>query len=235
MARKWTPASEDPAAFDRQFAAAREAGAHAAATEPRAESAAYDAGTRTLTVQLRNGVSFSFPVLRIPALARLPDDVLGTVRTTASGHGVHWDDADVHLAVPELVAGLFGRLAAQSSGRRGGKSRSEAKAVAARRNARLGGRPAARTETTARGPASVHVETRAGSRHRSVDVHVGGDYVVEPMNPAARRNRGRTGRVVGIGDARDGHVQLRFADTGRIGLVPASELVPVEEQSSAAD
>jgi hypothetical protein len=81
----------------------------------------------------------------------------------------------------------------------------------------------------------MHVEARAGSKHRAVDVYVGSEYVVEPMNPAARRNRGRTGRVISIGDPHDGRVQFRFTDTGRIGLVQASELVPIEEQSSAAD
>ena len=234
MARKWSPVSQDPAAFDRQFEAARQAGKEASAGEPMAESAAFDARDRTLTVHLRNGVAFTFPVARIPELASRTDAVLRTVRVTASGHGLHWDDADIHLAVPQLVGDLFGRFAAQASGREGGRSRSDAKTVAARRHARLGGRPATQTETK-RGPAAMHVEARAGSTHRAVDVYVGSEYVVEPMNPAARRNRGRTGRVIGIGDADDGRVQFRFTDSGRIGRVEARDLVPIEEQSSAAD
>ncbi len=115
MARKWMPASADPAEFDRQFASARRAGAEAAATGPTAASAAFDPRDRTVTVHLRNDVSFTFPVDRFPELAGLSDAELQGVRATASGHGLHWDDADIHLAVPWLVAHLFGPPATQHS------------------------------------------------------------------------------------------------------------------------
>jgi hypothetical protein len=234
MARSWKAVSRDPAEFDRQFTAAVEAGRAAEAIEPRAASAELDLSTRTVLVHLRGGVSFGFPAARFAQLAELPDGVLARVRVTASGHGLHWDDADVHLAVPALVAELFGRFAAQHSGRAGGKSRSPAKMEAARRNAWLGGRPATRTE--ARGNAAVmHVEARAGRRSRSVDVYVGGDYVVEPMNPAARKNRGRTGQVLGFEDVNDGRARFRFHDTGRVALVEPADLLPLGETSSAAD
>lgn len=235
MARRWPPASQDPGDFDRQFAAARLAGKEAAAEEPRADAAAFDPRDRMLTVRLCDGLVVGVPVARLPELAPLPDELLRKVRVTASGYGLHWDEADVHLAVPQLVADLFGRLTAQHSGRRGGKSRSKAKALAARRNARLGGRPAAQTESR-RGPAALRVETSAGSKFRAVDVYVGSEYFVEPMNAAARRNRGRTGRVVGLPESHDDRrVQFRFTDTGRIGLVAAGDLVPIAERASAAD
>lgn len=234
MARKWTPASQDPAELDRQFAAAQRAGTDAAAEEPRAAAAAFDARHRMLTIHLRDGLVVGVPVARLRELAGLSDEILPKVRVTGSGHGLHWDEADVHLAVPQLVADLFGRLAAQHSGRRGGKSRSDAKTLAARRNARLGGRPATRTEAR-HGPALLHVETSAGPRYRAVDVYLGSEYLVEPMNPAARRNRGRTGRVVGLPELHDDRrVQFRFTDTGRVGLVEAGDLVPIEDPSSAA-
>jgi hypothetical protein len=115
MARKWMRASADPAEFDRQFAAARQAGTEAAAAGPAAASAAFDPRDRTVTVNLRNGVSFTFPVDRFAELAGLSDAELQTVRATASGHGLHWDDVDVHVAVPWLVAHLFGPPATKHS------------------------------------------------------------------------------------------------------------------------
>lgn len=235
MAREWTPASRDSTRFEQQFAAATRAGMEAAEMEPRAESATYDPRDRTLTVRLRDGVSITLPVVRIQELAECPDPLLRKVRVTASGHGLHWDEAGVHLAVPQLFAGLFGRLSAQVLGRRGGEQRSAAKTRAARRNALLGGRPPTRS-TVQREAEVMRVESSAGTVRRVVDVRVGGSYVVAPMNPAARRNRGRTGQVVDFGHAKDSRVQFRFADTGRVGLVEPSDLLPLqEEKSSAAD
>jgi hypothetical protein len=232
MARRWKAASGDPAEFDRQYAAAVEAGRAADAAEPRAAWATYDPSTKSVGVGLRGGVSFPFPTLCFAELADLDHAQLSELRATSSGFGLHWDSADVHLAVPNVVAALFGRIAAQQSGQAGGKSRSSAKAEAARRNARLGGRPATRTQAR-RSEEVVRVEARAGQRSRSVDVYVGSDYVVDPLNPAARRHRGRTGRVLGFEAAKDGRVRVQFHDTGRVALVAPHDLRPVER--AAAD
>lgn len=233
MARKWTRASGDPQEFERQFAAAVERGRVAAETGPRARSARFDAESGRVTVDLRDGLSFAFPAVRYPELAVLSPDHLSRVQVTASGYGLHWDEADVHLAVPQVVADLFGAWAAQASGREGGKSRSPAKREAARKNALAGGRPATQTRTTRRA-GMMHVEARAGAKTRSVDLYVGGEYVVEPMNAAARKNRGRTGHIVALSSDRNGRVQFRFTDTGRVGLVEPSDLLPVPEANSAA-
>lgn len=233
MARKWIPTSRNQEEFERQFTAAVEAGRVAAETEPRAMAARYDEGSGRIEITLRAGLVFAFPASRYPELAALSSDLLSRVRVTASGHGLHWDQADVHLAVPQLVADLFGGWAAQTTGREGGKSRSPAKQEAARKNAQRGGRPVTQKQTR-READSIHVEARAGRRSRTVDVYVGNEYVIEPMNPAATRNRGRVGQVVAIGDDRYGRVQFRFSDTGRIGLVDADDLLPLEQRSSAA-
>ena len=103
MKRKWSPTSSDPAAFDRQFDAAHQAGREVAATEPAAEFAAYHQRDRTIEVRLRNGSSFSFPIERNPELAGLPDATLAGVEVTASGRGLHWKGGDVHLSVPHLM------------------------------------------------------------------------------------------------------------------------------------
>lgn len=233
MARKWIPTSGNREEFDRQFAAAVEAGRVAAETEPRAEAARYDATTGRLVVELHGGLTFAFPVARVPELAALSPERVAAVRVTASGYGLHWDAADVHLTVPQVVADLFGVWSAQATGREGGKSRSPAKREAARKNALRGGRPSTQTEREARSD-WLHVEAQAGRVSRIVDVYVGNPYVIEPMNPAARKNRGRTGHVVALGEDRYGRVQFRFDDTGRVGLVEAHDLLPLQERSSAA-
>jgi hypothetical protein len=233
MARKWTPVSSNPEEFERQVAAAIERGRIAAETEPRAQAARFDADSGRVVVDLRDGLTFAFPASRYPELAALSPDHVSRVRVTASGYGLHWDETDVHLAVPQVVADLFGAWSAQASGREGGKSRSPAKREAARKNALQGGRPATQTRTT-RSAGMMHIEARAGAKTRSVDLYVGREYVVEPMNPAARKNRGRTGHVVALGSDRNGRVQFRFSDSGRVGLVDPSDLLPVQEASSAA-
>lgn len=233
MARKWIPGSRDPEEFQRQLAAAIERGRIAAETEPRAEGARFHADTGRIEVELRDGLTFAFPAARYPELAALSSERLSEVRVTASGYGLHWDEADVHLAVPHVVADLFGAWGAQTTGREGGKSRSPAKREAARKNALRGGRPATQKETS-RHEGGMRVEARAGARSRSVDVYVGGEYILDPMNPAARKNRGRTGQVLAFGDVKDPRVQFRFSDTGRVALVDPSDLLPLEQQSSAA-
>ena len=233
MARKWIPVSSNLEEFERHFAAAVEAGRAAAETEPRAQAARFDAASGRVEVDLRDGVTFSFPVDRYPELESMGADQLTQVRVTASGYGLHWDDADVHFAVPHLILDLFGAYSARFTGREGGKSRSPAKAQAARKNALRGGRPAARRETHQK-DGMMSVEARAGAKTRSVDVYVGREYVVEPMNPAARKNRGRTGQVMDFGDVKDPRVQFRFNDTGRVALVDPSDLLPLEARSSAA-
>ena len=61
---------------------------------------------------------------------------------TGAGLGLYWPDLDVDLYVPHLIKGVFGskRWMAQI-GAVGGRVSSPAKAVAARANGRLGGRP----------------------------------------------------------------------------------------------
>jgi hypothetical protein len=233
MARKWTPVSSNPEELERQFATAIEKGRVAAEAEPRAQAARFEAESGRVVVDLRDGLSFAFPAVRYPQLAALSPEHMSRVRVTASGYGLHWEEADVHLAVPQVVADLFGAWGAQASGREGGKSRSPAKREAARKNALQGGRPATQTRTTRRA-GMMHVEARAGAKTRTVDLYVGKEYVVEPMNPAARKNRGRTGHIVALASDRNGRVRFRFTDTGRVGLVEPSDLLPVPEANTAA-
>ncbi|HEU4881599.1 MAG TPA: DUF2442 domain-containing protein [Longimicrobium sp.] len=97
------PTSLDCQALDRQYLDGIAAAAASAAMEPRAISARYDATDRVLVLQLRDGTSVAVPVSRCSELAQLKDDVIAAVRVTPSGYGLHWDTADIHLAVPILL------------------------------------------------------------------------------------------------------------------------------------
>jgi hypothetical protein len=99
----WRPASLNDEELDRQFLAGVAAEAAAAAVEPRASSVRYDTSRRTLVLQLRDGTFVAVPVSDCPALAGLEDEVIGAVRMTPSGYGLHWDSVDIHLAVPAVI------------------------------------------------------------------------------------------------------------------------------------
>jgi hypothetical protein len=233
MARSWSPVSRDEAEFERQFGSALVEGRRAGGSEPRAVAAFYDADARRVAVELQSGLAFAFPTARFAALDALSPREAAAVRFTASGDALHWEDADLHLPVSYLIAEVFGAFAAAESGRVGGRSRTPAKAAAARQNARRGGRPPteARYEPEAD---RLRVDVRAGRLRRSLTVRVGGDYVVDPLNPAARRHRGRSGIVKSIRDPREGRIELRFHDTGRVAVVDARDLRPVDSDPPAA-
>ena len=59
------------------------------------------------------------------------------------GLGLHWEQLDVDVSVPGLLAGLFGTKAWMDRQRaaKAGAARSSLKADAARRNGAKGGRP----------------------------------------------------------------------------------------------
>jgi hypothetical protein len=68
---------------------------------------------------------------------------LAQIEILGLGLGLHWEQLDVDLSVPGLLAGLFGTKAYMDRQRaaRAGAATSVAKAAAARRNGRKGGRP----------------------------------------------------------------------------------------------
>lgn len=106
MAHELEPMSEEE--FQRQYAAAVEAGALADETEPRAVSARYDAGTGRVELELRNGCLFAFPADLVEGLRGASPEQLAEVRVRTRGSGLRWDALDVDLGVPELLEGRFG-------------------------------------------------------------------------------------------------------------------------------
>jgi hypothetical protein len=125
-----------------QIPAARARGRRAARSGIRATGARYDPAAGAIVVQLRNGSFFGFPPEIAQGLRGATAEQLADVEVTPSGDALHWETLDVDLIVSALLAGMFGTKEwMRELGRAGGSVRSEAKADAARRNGRKGGRP----------------------------------------------------------------------------------------------
>ena len=124
---------------DTEIDAAAERGRLAGLREPRPASAPYDEGRRRIVVELTNGCSFAFPPHLVQGLESADAAALAQVELLGSGYGLHWEDLDVDIPVPGLMAGLFGTRSYMA--RRAGQTTSPAKAAAARANGAKGGRP----------------------------------------------------------------------------------------------
>ena len=133
------------------FAKASRAGRQAAKTEPRAASATYRAKDEALHVALTNGAKFIIPVKLIPELQKAPVRDIRKVEVLGRGGGLHWETLDVDISVPGLLASVFeGPTWLAELGRVGGQRSSAAKAAAARKNGRKGGRPRLRDSADSR-------------------------------------------------------------------------------------
>jgi hypothetical protein len=124
---------------DAEIDAALARGAAARRLEPRAARARYDRALDRVVVELTNGCSFAFPPRLAQGLEHATADQLAAVEVLGVGSGLHWDALDVDLALPGLLAGLFGT--ASWMARQAGRASSPAKAAAARANGAKGGRP----------------------------------------------------------------------------------------------
>ena len=111
-------------------------------SRPHAAAAHYERQKRVLRIELTNGTSFSLPVSLVPELSKASDAALAEVEVGAAGTGLHWERLDVDLSVAGLARFVLGtHTLLQAAGAAGGRSRSIAKADAARANGRKGGRP----------------------------------------------------------------------------------------------
>lgn len=118
---------------------ALERGRAAHANEPRAAAARYDRSSGRVIIDLENGCTFAFPPRLAQGLEGASDDQLAAVETLGRGYGLHWEELDVDLSLPGLMAGIFGTKAWMA--RRAGQATSAAKAAASRANGAKGGRP----------------------------------------------------------------------------------------------
>ncbi len=127
------------------FARASQVGRRVAKTEPRAACVEYHAREHALSIELTNGAAVTFPVKLIPTLRQAAPRDLCAVEILGRGGGLHWESLDLDLSVPSLLSAVFaGPEWLAELGRLGGRKSSVAKAAAARRNGRKGGRPRVR-------------------------------------------------------------------------------------------
>lgn len=124
---------------DKELKAAEARGRLARSEEPRAASARYDRRSKRIVVELVNGANFAFPARLAQGLEAAGDDELASVELLGNGYGLHWEDLDVDLSIPGLLAGIFGTRSHMA--RHAGRVTSPAKAAAARANGAKGGRP----------------------------------------------------------------------------------------------
>lgn len=131
--------SSDAKPTDAVIDAALERGSKARASEPRAASARYDRASGRVIVDLENGCTFAFPPRLAEGLEGATDDQLAAVELLGKGYGLHFEELDVDLSLPGLMAGIFGTKSFMA--RRAGQATSAAKAAASRANGAKGGRP----------------------------------------------------------------------------------------------
>jgi hypothetical protein len=110
---------------------------------PHAESAHYDRERDRVIVRLSTGVELGLRPRDVEGLEKASPEELSEIEIEAVGMGLHWPRIDADLYVPALLEGVLGsrRWMARQLGATGGEARSEAKAAAARKNGKKGGRP----------------------------------------------------------------------------------------------
>ena len=102
----------------------------------------FDASTDSIVVTLKNGVRVFFPRRILQGLHIVSQTEAAKVELWPGGETLHWESLDLDLHVPSLLMGSFGNPAwMRELARVGGRATSKAKAAAARRNGRKGGRP----------------------------------------------------------------------------------------------
>ena len=124
---------------DAELDAADQRGREYMASAPLAASARYDAATQRIIIELKNGSTFMVPAALIQGLADATDDERGEIEVWGEGYALRWDKLDLDFTVPGLVSGIFGTRKYMAS--LAGRTRSPAKAAAARANGAKGGRP----------------------------------------------------------------------------------------------
>ncbi len=128
--------------LERDWDAANQRGQETLAAGPLAESAYYDQPTGKVVVELNNGVGLHIPPALIQGMENATPADMAEIVIEGHGIGLHFPRLDADLYVPALARGVLGTSAwMRSLGWKGGLSKSPAKAEAARRNGRLGGRP----------------------------------------------------------------------------------------------
>lgn len=126
----------------REYAVARARGDRERVAGLHATGVHFDAIHRRVVLELASGYIFGIPIARLPEIRNASDAELAEAEVIGAGTQLHWESLDADYSVPALILAVVGRKnIARQLGRAGGKSTSDAKADAARRNGAKGGRP----------------------------------------------------------------------------------------------
>ena len=134
---------EQPKLTDRDIEAANARAAARLARTPTATAAKFDKRKGQVVVELSSGLQIAFKPGDAQGLEAATATDLQTIEISPSGLGLHFPKIDADLYLPALLEGFLGSRSwmAQRMGSRGGQAITKAKAVAARANGKLGGRP----------------------------------------------------------------------------------------------
>ena len=110
---------------------------------PCATTARYERKRDRVVLGLSTGIEVAFRPRDAQGLERAKPDQLDTIEISPSGLGIHFPKLDADIYLPALLEGFLGskRWIAAEHGKIGGSVSTTAKAAAARRNGKLGGRP----------------------------------------------------------------------------------------------
>ncbi len=113
------------------------------ASLPSVVSVRYDQSMDRLIISLSSGLEVMFSPKQAQGLEKATFKDLTDIQITPSGLGIHFPRLDADLYLPALIEGFLGtkRWIAAQMGKIGGSTSTDAKATAARRNGKLGGRP----------------------------------------------------------------------------------------------
>ncbi len=130
---------------DAQLAVAERRGEAKAKRPTALISAKLDERAKTVRLQFRSGLELAIPVKAIDEIANVPLARLRDVKASPMGDGLIFSEFGEAFYVPGLLRDLFGDAFAGALGKIGGRARSIAKTVAARKNGLKGGRPRKRS------------------------------------------------------------------------------------------
>lgn len=126
-----------------EFERASRKGLALGAASPKAVSVRYDRRIGRIVINLSTGLDVAFSPRDAQGLEHATAAQLNDIEISPSGLGIYFPKLDADLYLPALLEGFLGsrKWMASRLGTVGGKSKSPAKAAAAKQNGRSGGRP----------------------------------------------------------------------------------------------
>ena len=125
---------------DAELTAAKERWQQERAERPVPASVRFEPASSRVIVDFTNGACFMFPARALEGLQTATAEELAEVELLGET-GLHWESLDVDYTISGLMNGIVGSRSFMEAQRKGGQSRSMAKAAASRANGAKGGRP----------------------------------------------------------------------------------------------